>query len=256
MTDHLIQAKIQGIAQWSGALGVTLPKGLADALAVREYVSDTFAAPPLDYPDAGDITPKNVAEHVERLTVAKSQEQARLDVMRVIRERIDGRVIREAGQAAPAIRDQLAPRVAELAETYADAARQLPSGITQDVLTSNVDLMQAYATAVKAAAGMAPALEWAQGLVFNHRNKTFAVALPATPEDVAALDEASHDRSDPTRRQLNPVLLVAAHRDLPIGLHLSAEIDEALRAVAAERQRRFDAQVEQIPPAERRWLRP
>lgn len=264
-----LEVTLADIRQWPNMTGVAMPEGLQTALDTLDALNRAEGVA-LDYPHPDDLTPDNVAGHLETLTTAQAVKSfqpgsisAEQQVRTTLRDRLARRVIREADEAVPAIADQLRPEVDKAAESFCEAVGQLPDPLTAESLVkAGTDAMSAYERAKRAAAMLHTVDQWLASVASGVPSQTYAIpkpnkhvgpvlrlASPPTRGGIQALLSA-RDKVDDTVRELGPVFYAAAVNGIPMGLNLPTEAAQKFERIEngyqAEREAERSKSAEQL----------
>jgi hypothetical protein len=111
------------------ALGVPVPRGVAEALKVHDACSGYTGPPAVDLDaEALTVTAAGVAKLIERAAETEPKRPVAEQAQRHLLDRLSRRCIRSVAASAEEITANLAPIFTDAAEAFTDAYRQLPTG--------------------------------------------------------------------------------------------------------------------------------
>lgn len=233
------------VDSWSN-LGVDLPKELTEALAAFDAARYVEAPAPLV--NADKLNAKNIGQTVQEVTDELVKAEKHAEAVRMVRNSLARRVLREAGAAVPSILEDLTPRFDAAVAKFREAAAKLPQDLSSDSLVkAGPEALKAYGDAKEAAAVIAGIDAWVASLTqlpaYGGRRPFAPLRIfnPQSPAEFETLRKAKDQTNvDALVRDLGPVLLAGVRAGIDTEIHDPIEADRIEQGVqaAAEAARR------------------
>ncbi|MCA1007016.1 hypothetical protein LCL87_14925 [Rhodococcus hoagii] len=223
---------VNQVSNWEAGLSVKLPKPLSGLLATRDALThvETGHEPVIDL---DRLKPANVADEVEAVARELSVKEHRFEAKRRILNRLNRRILHEAGTAVPGIIGQLTPGFEAQAAKYTAAVAKLPRELNSDSIVRSGDpaILAAFGEATEAAKFIAKVDAWAGSLsqfpayAGHEAEPALRVLTPDSYGHLRALLTAHNGAgtADPLVRQIGPLYFAAAHRSTKFQINTPVE---------------------------------
>jgi hypothetical protein len=237
----------QNVARSWPALAGTLPKALADAIAVLDAAK--YVEAPWTGIEVEKLDPKNVGQSITDLAVTLASASQFDEAKRAVHRALASQVLHAAGAAVPEVIEKIKPSFDKAVIEFTEAVKALPDQITSSTLVdAGPAVLDAYQRGTAAAGVIGAVDSWLANLAdlpahagFD-RDRVLRVLAPSTPHQLQMLVIETGGNKDPHLQRLGALYVDAVRYGIQFAMHtpreaaqLRNDLEEAARAARAKK---------------------